>query len=599
MWYAAKLPVRLLQRGACGRVILTSARRSRTSPGNAGPLGRAPARVRQGFHVVGVELVQAACGVAAERLAAASAPTSDTAMAASGPGGSGSGSGRSSSGLVVVEAVHVADRGAAEGCAGLHAMPAELRPAYAGVMARALRPGGIALVLVGRREEDDEVMAAASCGSARLVSAAAAVLKVAPCWGGGGEAWGACRVLFDRLWTRVGISLGPPEEGEEGAPRPPPPDHSPGSLTAGLTGALGRGCRPQEIVLSHCNEEDDFNMREQQALTSVSLTGFTALTPALATALSAARLPGLTRLVVEFPEQYDVEAHGRGHDAHAFAAVSLLMAAGPRLRVLELVRVDHWPTLVLQALAVCSHLETLSLDMGFAEDDPNATADGAAMLRAVAAVTGLRSLTLKGGLRLTADDLQRHSPTLRCLSALTGLTHLSLQVSECYHREDSYSFETSPQGRSRWSTAFGLQRSALAAALRAMPGLRSLDCGGMQLRAKDLAALTALTCLKLGGVVLAEPGPGRLLPPEGQADGHACWLPALAALGVEELMLDLRSCSFPMAALPCLAGLPELEEVQISLRTSPCAQAPTWAMDAVRSVQALLEQKALPGQLVV
>ena len=80
-----------------------------------------------------------------------------------------------------------------------------------------------------------------------------------------------------------------------------------------------------------------------------------------------------------------------------------------------------------------------------------------------------------------------------------------MQVSECYHREDSYSFETSPQGRSRWSTAFGLQRSALAAALRAMPGLRSLDCGGMQLRAKDLAALTALTCLKLGGVVLAEP----------------------------------------------------------------------------------------------
>ena len=147
---------------------------------------------------------------------------------------------------------------------------------------------------------------------------------------------------------------------------------------------------------------------------------------------------------------------------------------------------------------MCSHLETLSLDMGFAEDDPNATAgaslhcaracvracvrtrvlhrkhvlhtapwlyqylwlyhyltlrsahthvgchlrtnpravptlcplaDGAAMLRAVAAVTGLRSLTLKGGLRLTADDLQRHSPTLRCLSALTGLTHLSLQVS--------------------------------------------------------------------------------------------------------------------------------------------------------------------------
>mgnify|MGYP001807404652 CR=1 FL=1 len=116
--------------------------------------------------------------------------------------------------------------------------------------------------------EDAEMVAADSA------ACAAQFLRVAECaWRlldtDSRRAIRACsregRVLFDRLWTRVGISLGPPEEGEEGAPRPPPPDHSPGSLTAGLTGALGRGCRPQEIVLSHCNEEDDFNMREQQA----------------------------------------------------------------------------------------------------------------------------------------------------------------------------------------------------------------------------------------------------------------------------------------------------------------------------------------------
>ncbi|KAG2484280.1 hypothetical protein HYH03_016924 [Edaphochlamys debaryana] len=686
------------------------------------------------------------------------------------------------------------------------------------------------------------------------------------------------RVLYDRLWTRVRVTL--TAAGEEGEPVG---NLAPAALSASLTGAVARGCKPQEVVLSQYNDEDDFAVREQQALavlttlagpslTALSLHGYIALTPGIAAALSAAAAPALSRLTLEFPEPYEPEAHGRGHDAHAFAAVNLLMAAGPRLRSLELVRVDHWPTLVLQALAVCSSLEALSLDMGFPEDDPSAMADEAAMLRAVAAVTGLRSLTLRGGLSLTADDLQRHSSSLRCLSALTGLTSLSLQIAECHHREDSHSFEPSPQGRQRWGAAFASQRSALAAALRCMTGLRGLDCGGMQLRQKDLTALTALTCLKLGGVVLPDPpsrpdlaaaggggggaaagggpqvggaagaaaaaaaavgggggphggaplphplvgsfalppqlrelhfgrppsprqlaalhpppsltrivttrlaweapraalnfnvrdvahaaadgaaggsgnrllpdtpavmaaamavlhgrvaltplpptpapasapsspratvpalggtlgspggarraatpppriavvgcdsGSGRLQPPEGVPDGHACWLPALAALRVEELvlgdmalglrdllglvermpglkLLDLRTSSFPMAALPCLAALPELEEVQISLKASPCAQetaeasllllfahaaaaranapggsggggggggaeergppaglqrvridrvqAPAWAMDAVRSVQALLAHKGIPGQLVV
>ncbi|KAG2433822.1 hypothetical protein HXX76_008179 [Chlamydomonas incerta] len=158
---------------------------------------------RLGFHVVGAELVEAACRVAAERLAAAAAAAgpSETAHATAGPGelsgvvveavcssgsGSGSGSGAvgSSSGNTRVEEAPAGpaalllhgDLFAAAAsrqiapqsfdfvydCQGLHAMPGDLRPAYARVMAAALRPGGTALVLVGRREGDGEVAAAAA-----------------------------------------------------------------------------------------------------------------------------------------------------------------------------------------------------------------------------------------------------------------------------------------------------------------------------------------------------------------------------------------------------------------------------------------------------
>jgi hypothetical protein len=108
----------------------------------------------------------------------------------------------------------------------------------------------------------------------------------------------------------------------------------------------------------------------------------------------------------------------------------------------------------------------------------------------------------------------------------------SPQLAEVYHQEDSYAFEPSPEGRSQWARACAAQRSSLMAALRCMPGaraagpdcfaslhsphqpahrptagLRSLDVGSMQLRPKDLAQLTALTRLSLGGVVLPDNPP--------------------------------------------------------------------------------------------
>ncbi len=42
---------------------------------------------------------------------------------------------------------------------------------------------------------------------------------------------------------------------------------------------------------------------------------------------------------------------------HAFGALSVLMAVAPRLRSLELLRVDHWPTLVLQVGVEVAGLE--------------------------------------------------------------------------------------------------------------------------------------------------------------------------------------------------------------------------------------------------
>jgi hypothetical protein len=59
---------------------------------------------------------------------------------------------------------------------------------------------------------------------------------------------------------------------------------------------------------------------------------------------------------------------------------------------------------------------------------PALAADEAAALRAVAGVTSLRSLVLKGGVALTAEGLRQHASALRCLSSLTGLASLSLQV---------------------------------------------------------------------------------------------------------------------------------------------------------------------------
>ncbi|GLC34820.1 hypothetical protein PLESTM_000243600 [Pleodorina starrii] len=133
-----------------------------------------------GFSVVGVDLVEAACEVAAERLAAvAGAPVAvqpveavaealrswdadDDAAAAAAAAAEG-GLRREGTAGACVACGDLFGAGLPRGffdfaydCQGLHAMPPALRPAYEAVLRDALRVGGLALLLVGRAEEDEE-----------------------------------------------------------------------------------------------------------------------------------------------------------------------------------------------------------------------------------------------------------------------------------------------------------------------------------------------------------------------------------------------------------------------------------------------------------
>ncbi|GLI64612.1 hypothetical protein VaNZ11_007921 [Volvox africanus] len=131
---------------------------------------------RLGFSVAGVDLVAAACHMAAKRLAAvASSPVAvqtvetvadvlrlwagDPEPPGAGPRACQDLIGHSPVALVAAGNLFLAawPRGFFDfvyDCQGLHAMPLVLRPAYVAVLSEALRSGGLALLLVGRVEDD-------------------------------------------------------------------------------------------------------------------------------------------------------------------------------------------------------------------------------------------------------------------------------------------------------------------------------------------------------------------------------------------------------------------------------------------------------------
>ncbi len=148
----------------------------------------------------------------------------------------------------------------------------------------------------------------------------------------------------------------------------------------------------------------------------------------------------------------------------------------------------------------------------------------ATILGTVVQLTGLRSLNLRT--IVDKDDPDALEPHARCmtrLSALTALTHLRLELSPCYeHHGDSWDeAERNGDDHHYWGEVVDRHRAALLSALRAMPQLQDLGCPTLWLRPSEAAALTALTRLKVDGLLPPAAGEARsgdssqklLLPP--------------------------------------------------------------------------------------
>ncbi len=134
------------------------------------------------------------------------------------------------------------------------------------------------------------------------------------------------------------------------------------------------------------------------------------------------------------------------------------------------------------------------------------------IIEAASHLTNLRSL----GLRTTPDPnnitpqaLAPHATSAFHLSALTGLTSLELQTTQCYESfPDSWALLHEEGDRHEaWVEVREAHRTAVLSALRAMPQLQQLSSATLWLRPPDVAHLTALTSLCAGGLLPPLPPP--------------------------------------------------------------------------------------------
>ncbi len=128
----------------------------------------------------------------------------------------------------------------------------------------------------------------------------------------------------------------------------------------------------------------------------------------------------------------------------------------------------------------------------------------------MAKLTQLRSLRLMLSLdpnRCTLNAMRRRATGPTRLSTLTALTSLQLQLPDCYEPAgDSWQRQQQDgQRHAAWEEVRETHRTALLFALRCMPHLQHLDCSGLWLRPSELASLTALASLTLGGLLPPEP----------------------------------------------------------------------------------------------
>ncbi len=201
------------------------------------------------------------------------------------------------------------------------------------------------------------------------------------------------------------------------------------------------------------------------------------------------------------------------------------------------------------------------------------------MVNAVAQLTGLRSLCLRAALAPTSsspEELAPHATSVARLSALTALTRLELRSSQCYEFHGD-----------RWSVmhkhglaledACEAHRTSMLSAVRCMPQLQHLHCPTLWLRPSEVAPLTALTSLSVGGLLPPSPpgaGPRAHLAADMEVDaapGDA----AAPAPGGQHMREDYAEG----AVLP--AGL---QELRLSTGASPCTLAALQLPAPVRSV---------------
>ncbi len=99
----------------------------------------------------------------------------------------------------------------------------------------------------------------------------------------------------------------------------------------------------------------------------------------------------------------------------------------------------------------------------------------------------------------TRVALAPHATTFGCLSALTALTSLQLDLPAFYEPHDD-SWSGHEQGAGKWAQVREVHRSSVLSALCAMPQLQHLDCPTLWLHPSEAATLTSLTKLRVGGL---------------------------------------------------------------------------------------------------
>ncbi|KAG2484402.1 hypothetical protein HYH03_016816 [Edaphochlamys debaryana] len=218
---------------------------------------------------------------------------------------------------------------------------------------------------------------------------------------------------------------------------------------------------------------------------------------------------------------------GPARDRAVYWAGELLRRCLPHLESLSFTINSAFPSVLV--LSLCHSTTALrSLDIQLIESmhSIHVTAEAQMALDAIVELRGLQNLKLTTyDLRpFKSGDENKALLDLRCLSALTGLTSLSLELLLLSQESMSRSFAPEEQ-LARMRPAWREQRAGLVAALREMGGLAELRLIFVELDAPCLPQLTALTSLTVHDIRLPTDEEAAALEVPGAGGGHTWALP--------------------------------------------------------------------------